>query len=93
VLGVGDGMKELAEEFEKLKSVDFELRFQYPTEEQRKQLKIVHRDVSAEEKKRFAAKQSQISELIDGLESGRYHLEDLDDDVRARLEAFFGRNR
>lgn len=47
VFGVGAGMEELCEEFEKIKENDFQLVFDpYPTEEQQKELIINNRDVS-----------------------------------------------
>ena len=42
VLGVGDDMEELKQEYEKLKARNFELKFTYPTQEQREQLRVIH---------------------------------------------------
>lgn len=86
VLGVGDGMKELIEEFNRLKQRNFELHFQYPTEEQRKQLMIVHRDITSEERKRVKSREKDLLELVADLESGKLHLEDIDEKVLARVK-------
>lgn len=53
VLGIGKGMQELMEEFGRLKEQEFELKFKYPTKEQREHLRIVHRDMSSEVQKRL----------------------------------------
>ena len=85
VLGVGDGMAQLIREFEALKSHKFELHFVFPTNEQRQQLQIVHRDVSPEEQKRLKDRQKDLNELVADLEAGSVHPEDLDEDLLNRL--------
>ncbi len=86
VLGVGGDMEELQKEYVKLKGQNFELRFTYPTEAQREQLRIVHRDVTTAEHKRLASGQT-VKDLIENLESGSVHLEDLDKKMVDRLKA------
>jgi len=85
VLGVGEDMKKLKEEYEKLKNQSFELHFRYPTEEERKQLAIVHRDMSAAERRRLETREKDLIDLINDLESGKVYPEDLDDALVARL--------
>lgn len=87
VLGVGGGMEELQKEYAKLKGQNFELRFTYPTEAQREQLRIVHRDMTTAEHKRLASGQKGLKGLIEDLESGSVHLEDLDQKMVDRLKA------
>ncbi len=86
VLGVGSGMIQLMSEYDKLKGRNFELHFTYPTKEQRQQLQIVHRDMSAEERKRLRSREQNLVDLITDLESGSVHPEDLDEGLRAKLE-------
>ena len=59
VLGVGADMKELIKEYEELKKQNFELRFTYPTKEQREQLRLVHRDMTMVERKRLENRQQE----------------------------------
>lgn len=92
VLGVGDRMKNLIREYEELRRRDFELRFTYPTEEQRKKLKIVHRDMSPEQRKRVKERQQSLADLLSDLESGALLVEDLDDELRAKLQAMLSGN-
>ena len=95
LLGVGSDMKELSREYSKLKEQDFELRFVYPTDEQREQLRIVHRDMSREERGRLEGRQKSLDDLIRDIEVGSVHLEDLSDGSIARLREILygGRNR
>lgn len=91
VLGVGEGMQKLIDEFERTKQANFELRFTYPTRSQRDQLKIVHRDISAEERKRLETHQRGLVQLLNDIEEGRLHVEDLGDEIREKLEALLRR--
>ena len=84
VLGIGNGMAELTKEYETLKARNFELQFTYPTAKQREQLRIVHRDMTEEERKRLASRQKSLADLVRDLESGTIRAEDLDELDRLR---------
>lgn len=77
VCGVGEEMKRLKEEFGKLRDDDYELRFVYPTAQQRKGMRIVHRDRSSADIKRVERHKSNLSEFIEDLKSGKVYSEDL----------------
>lgn len=85
VLGVGSQMSRLQEEFNRLKDMNFELRFRYPTEEERKKLEIIHRDMTTEEKKRLTNRKKNLEKLVLEMEQGDISIEDLDDDTLERL--------
>ena len=87
VLGVGRGMKELIKEYEKLKDKNFELRFIYPTSEQRNQLRIIHRDMTGKERSKLRQHERHIADFFRALETGKVHLEDLDEELVAKLGA------
>jgi len=91
VLGVGASMAELKAEYEKAKALDFELRFKYPTEDERKQITIVNRDMSKAEQERFAKKQSSLLDIIESLESGETFIEDYPDEVIKKLRALLNK--
>ena len=86
VLGVGDHMRELKKEYAKLKEHNFELKFDYPTPKQREKLRIVHRDMNREERARVDSSQKNLLDLIQDIESGNVHIEDLDQDAVATLK-------
>ena len=85
-LGVGDRMRELKQEYAELKKRNFELNFRYPTAEQRKQLRIVHRDMNREDLVRLDNLQKSMLDLIQDIESGSLHIEYLDHDAVATLK-------
>jgi superfamily I DNA and RNA helicase len=87
VLGVGTGMAALKAEFDKAKAQDFELKFNYPTEEEMKMITVVNRDMSKAEQERFAKKQSSLLDIIESLESGETFIEDYPEDVIKKLRA------
>ncbi|WP_013322171.1 DEAD/DEAH box helicase [Gloeothece verrucosa] len=64
VIGYGEGMKRLEQEFNQIKHHNFALEFTYPTQEQRQQMNLINRDISQEERKKIT-KQKQTVEYID----------------------------
>ena len=90
VLGVGGGMHALVEEYGTLKRRNFELDFIYPNAEQRNQLRIVHRDMSADERSRLENRQRSLTELVDDLQAGNVRIEDINQELLAKLREFLG---
>lgn len=88
VLGVGEKMDKLIEEFDEVRANDFRLRFRYPTEDERKHLNIVNRDMTEDEKRRVRQKKGELAQLLEDLETGRVYVEDLGTDQVKRLRAF-----
>ena len=86
VLGVGDGMTELIDEYEELKNHNFELDFIYPDAEQRQQLRIVHRDTTKEEHRKLRGLEQELTQLVEQLQSGQIRAEDLDESVVSKLK-------
>lgn len=91
VLGVGKSMQALMNEFEQVKENAFSLRFRYPTEDERKHLNIVNRDMTEDERRRVRKKKDDFAQLLDDLEAGRVYPEDLGADQSKRLRALLGR--
>jgi len=88
VLGVGPAMAGLITEFERVKSNGFELNFIYPTQDQRKTLNIVNRDMSLEEQNRLKKTENTIKDLLNDLEEGRVLLQDLPKSQVQKLKNF-----
>ena len=86
VLGIGSGMEKLIMEYKKLKDLNFELKFIYPTKEQREQLRIVHRDMTKQKLKRLQNSEQSLGKLIEDLESGSVHIEDLDEELMTKFK-------
>ena len=87
VLGVGENMDKLIEEYNQVKSHNFSLEFIYPTKAQRDKMNIVNRDMSEAEKHRVKQSKANISDLIASIENGQIFIEDLGEDNIARLKA------
>jgi len=87
VLGYGNGMKNLMAEFIKVKEREFSLEFTYPTEEQRKEMNIVNRDMSPKEMNRIARETKYFKGLVEALDKGDIRKEDLPQDAVERLKA------
>ena len=87
VCGVGAAMEKLREEYQRLRRNNFELRFTYPTQKQLSRLRIVHRDVTAEEEGRLTSHVQHLEALIDDLESRHIYSEDIEG-VMERLRKF-----
>ena len=90
VTGVGSGMDALIEEYERIKAEAFELDFRYPTNEQLKQLNIVHRDMSDADERAVEARKQNVSELVRDLQEGKLFAEDLKDEDLAALRSLLG---
>jgi len=91
VLGVGPKMAAFVREFQRLRENDFELRFRYPTEEERRRMKTVHRDMTGQEKKRLEERAKSLKGLIEDLEVGRIQPEDLDEGLVQKLNELMNR--
>lgn len=91
VLGVGKAMSALKAEFEKAKAEDFALSFRYPTEEERKTMTTVNRDMSKAEQDRSAKRRSNLADIIASMESGESFIEDYPEALVKKLEAFLAK--
>ena len=91
VLGVGDNMQALIDEYDRLKDREFALQFTYPTEEECEHLRIVHRDMSSRELEQLRERDKVLSDLLLDLESGNMSLQDLSIDTVNKLRRHFGK--
>lgn len=85
VLGVGEDMQILIDEFEKAKAEDFALDFVYPSEEVRKNMNIINRDMTEGEKRATQNSTKQLELLLDEVDAGRVLIDDLPIDVLSRM--------
>lgn len=85
LFGVGQQMQELKQEDDEVFRHNFELDFLYPDKGKIKQLVRVHRDMSAEKRKEWENKISNLSEVVRAVIDGDLPMEALPKDVRDRL--------
>lgn len=83
-------MRALSEEFNRIRANDFALSFRYPNETLRKRLRVVNRDMSAEEQKRVQSAQRNMLSLVQELNDGKIQLEDLPEDQVDKLRKLLG---
>lgn len=91
VLGVGENMKKLTQEYEKVKQHNYELDFVYPTKEEREKMNIINRDMSVAQKNILKNSQSSLKDLIRGLEEGQIYLEDFNEEEVEKLRTLLGK--
>lgn len=90
VCGVGIRMQKLITEYEKVMNKNFELSFQYPTDELIKKMNIIHRDISETEKQKILQDEgtlSNVKEILERIRKGESHIEDYSKDVQLILKA------
>ena len=85
VLGIGSGMRELLDEFQRLKEHQFTLNFTYPDEAQRQQLRLLHRDIAEGEQMRLETRQQELMGFVSEVRSGVILMDDLDPEIVAEL--------
>lgn len=85
VLGVGDAMDKLIEEYNRVKSHSFTLEFTYPTAEERRNMNIVNRDVSSAEKEEIAKSNKMLMSILEKLKNGEIYIQDLDKNQLSEL--------
>lgn len=86
VLGVGESMDMLIDEFNKVKGNGYKLNFKYPNAETRQKIKIVNRDKSWASYKQISTIEKSIGGVIEAIASGAIHKEDLSPDLREKLK-------
>lgn len=85
VVGIGEPMTRLKEEFDRLRADNFKLSFRYPTDEERELLTLIHREITPEVKRKVKRYSKNLGELLVDLASGKVLIEDLPPEVIAGL--------
>ena len=78
ISGIGKDLKELEHEYQRLLSNRFQLRFRYPTAEERKSLRTIYRDLNEHEKRRLNDQNNNLNNLLLALGQGEVKIEHLD---------------
>jgi superfamily I DNA and RNA helicase len=86
VLGYGENMRGLVEEFNKIREKKFVLEFTYPTEEERKEMNLINREINQKERGLIAKSRSSLQDLLQALEKGEIQKEDLPLDLLNKLK-------
>lgn len=86
VLGIGDSMQELIEEFSKIVDNKFRLNFQYPTKEQIKTISMIHREKTVSEEREAEEVNATLSTVLTKL--GNLSKHDIDSATLEKLKSF-----
>jgi superfamily I DNA and RNA helicase len=86
ILGVGANMAHLSSEIDRIEDRDYKLSFRYPGEELRKKLRVVNRDLTADEQRAIRRAKQSIADLASDLSTGRLQIEDLPAEQVGRFE-------
>jgi superfamily I DNA and RNA helicase len=86
VLGYGEDMKGLVEEFNKIREKDFVLEFRYPTEQERQKMNVINREINPKERGRVSRLQDLLQAIKKGeIEIPKEELEDLVNQLKDKL--------
>ncbi|VXD24042.1 conserved hypothetical protein [Planktothrix serta PCC 8927] len=77
VLGYGSLMVGLEDEFNRVKNKNFALEFTYPSEEERRKMNLINRDMSTKGREKIAKTRNSLQEIIEDLQRGEIQKEDL----------------
>lgn len=86
VVGYGDKMAKLVEEFDRVVDADFQLKFTYPTEETRKHLNVINRDLTPIQRDKIKVAASSLGDLLSDIERGDVLIDDLPSEQIAALK-------
>ena len=83
VLGIGPKMDSLTEEWSRLKNQDYKLKFKYPTEEEKKLLRLINIEPTAKQTARERRLQQQRDELLQAIRAGDIDINQLLSDFQS----------
>ena len=85
VLGYGDSMKLLCEEYQKVVDNDYKLNFIYPSSDEMQQMNLINRDRDPHSEKKIIKLSQNLEEIVSQLESGNLDTSDLDSATLQKL--------
>ena len=77
ILGIGPNMDLLTEEWTALKQNNYKLNFTYPTDEEKKQLRIINKELQGYGRTRRRAVRAQREQLLQAVEKGEVDVDQL----------------
>ncbi|QLE01988.1 ATP-binding domain-containing protein [Galbibacter sp. BG1] len=89
VVGVGNKMDKLIEEYNKVKAKNFELDFIYPTKEEIEKMNIIHRDITKTEEDEIKNELESlfgIQEILKKIKRKEVYVEDYPDEVQELIK-------
>lgn len=82
ILGVGNKMDGLIQEWQSLKSNDYKLKFRYPTASEKQQLRLINKEVPGRKKQTSKSLERQRDWLLQAAERGEIDIDDFIDSLQ-----------
>ncbi len=79
VSGLGKDMEILIHEYKSIKENNFQLQFEYPDESQRKNMRIIHRDMTQNELREIKKSNYNLADFVLKIQKGEIRKEDIDE--------------
>ncbi len=77
ILGIGPSMDALMQEWNLLKENDYKLHFRYPTDEEKKQLRLINKDRQGRKNARRRAVRTTRDQLLEAVQQGELDVDQL----------------
>lgn len=77
ILGIGPNMDILMREWEELKRNEYKLRFRYPTDEEKKQLRLINKDLQGKKRARRRVVRATRDQLLEAVQRGEVDVDQL----------------
>lgn len=79
VSGLGEDMEILIHEYKRIKENNFQLQFEYPDESQRKNMRIIHRDMTQNELREIKKSNYNLADFVLKIQKAEIRKEDIDE--------------
>jgi superfamily I DNA and RNA helicase len=89
IYGIGTRMDSLLKEIEKVRDQDYRLDFKVPTPEELRQMEMVHKVLTPEEKELQREKERSVAKMVASIKSGKLKRSDISEEDRQLLLEFF----
>ena len=89
ICGWGTTMNELLAEIESMKNNDYRLKFRIPTDDQLREMRRIHRELSASERARANEAETALRNFFEALKRGDTSVEDLPIELRTDMAIYF----
>jgi superfamily I DNA and RNA helicase len=86
VSGLGENMELLMKEYAEVKEKKFQLQFTYPDVSQRKNMRIIHRDMTQNEIREIKKSNFSLADVLSKIQKGEIQKEDLDENMLNTLK-------
>ena len=78
-------------EYEEVREKNYQLQFRYPDKSQRKNMRIIHRDMTQNEIREIKKSNFSLADILSKIQKGEIQREDLDENtINALKDVLFG---